>query len=170
MAEIKLTKGHVAIVDDDLFEWLNQWSWHAQANGGEHARPDIVYARRSVKFEGVRTTFHMHRLIVCAPPNLLVDHMNHNTLDNRRENLRLATFRQNTANARHGPGASGFRGVRAPDPRSSTRRFRAQIRCDGKMLTLGWGDTAEEAARIYDAAAFRRHGAFAILNFPESVA
>lgn len=169
MAEIALTKGIATIVDDDLFDWLSQWKWYAQ----EHApgsRGRRFYVRRQANFEGRRTVFLLHRVVAGAPEGLLVDHVNGDTLDNRRANLRLATFRQNTVNAYRPPSATGFRGVRPPNPANGTYRFRANIRHDNKTVTVGWADTAEEAARLYDAAARRLHGEFARLNFPEEAA
>lgn len=163
---IPLSKGYEAIVDGDLFDWLSQWRWHAIV-GGDTGKGGGPYARRVVTVAGVRTVFHLHRVICCAPDGLLVDHVNGNTLDNRRENLRLATARQNTVNSYRAPSSSGFRGVKTPAP-GAGRGFRAMMSVSGKMVTLGRADTAEAAARIYDEHAKARYGEFARLNFPEA--
>lgn len=159
MAEIALTKGFVAAVDDADFEWLNQWKWYAQpVKGG------LVYARRRHRFGGEVRLIGMHRFIAGDPPGALVDHRDRDTLNNRRENLRLADSRQNNANSTRSPSVTGYRGVR-PEKKSS--RFRADIRIAGRKVALGWADTPEQAARLYDAAARRAHGEFAVLNFPD---
>lgn len=160
--EIPLTKGHVALVDADLFDWLNQWSWQAHVK-----ETGKVYARRVLCFNAVKTKFAMHRVIACAPPDAEVDHINGNSLDNRRANLRLATRWQNGLNTRRPkPPTSGFRGVRMP---AGKRRplYSAVICVRGRTLYLGGRPTAEEAARLYDAAAREHFGEFAVLNFPE---
>jgi hypothetical protein len=89
-----------------------------------------------------------------------VDHVNGNGLDNRRENLRLATHSQNMAN-KPGWGASGFKGVYA-EPRG---RWRSRIMVEGRRVGLGMYPTAEEAAKAYDAAAREYFGEFAWTNF-----
>lgn len=79
MKEIKLTKGRVAIVDDDQFENLNFYHWilgHVSGSGKPFAFAEI---------EGSRVA--MHRVITMCPKNQRVKHINGNTLDNRRENL-----------------------------------------------------------------------------------
>lgn len=159
MAEIPLSRGLFALVDDDLFDWLNQWTWFAKGGGGGKT----VYACRVVQFAGVRTNFWMHRIIACAPPNASVDHRNRNGLDNRRANLRWANQRQNAANVVKGVrSATGFRGVSY-----EYGRYCAKISVDGTSRRLGMTDSAEQAARLYDMAAARLFGEFAILNFPE---
>lgn len=92
-----------------------------------------------------------------------VDHINRDKLDDRWCNLRLATRSQNSANValrRHS--TSGFIGVTFDKPRN---KWRAQIRIDGRKVNLGRYVTAEEAARVYDAATLKEFGEFAELNF-----
>jgi hypothetical protein len=94
---------------------------------------------------------------------VLVDHISGDPLDNRRSNLRRVTDSQNNQNARiHRDNVSGFKGV------SPARggRWRANICHNRKVRTLGHTATAEEAARLYDAAARELHGEFARVNFP----
>jgi len=77
MKEIKLTKGQVALVDDEDFEYLNQWKWFA------HVRRDRYYAARSDWSNRPKSkTISMHRVILgITNPKLFGDHKNHNTLD-----------------------------------------------------------------------------------------
>lgn len=106
----------------------------------------------------------MHRIILgITDPKTQVDHINHDTLDNRRENLRIATPQQNSFNQRS-KGISGFKGVGFC---RRTGRWQAQITHNYKCHFLGRHATPEEAARVYDAEARKLFGEYAHLNFPE---
>ncbi len=104
----------------------------------------------------------MHRHLLNAPRGMEVDHRNGDGLDNRRANLRLCTRAQNAANLTRHP-KRGYRGVRPV----RDGRWRADIIVGGEQQDLGRFDTAEDAARAYDAAARERFGEFARLHFPE---
>ena len=127
------------------------WSlpWYV-TNGG--------YIRRNfVDTQGRRRYELLHRLIVGAPAGAVVDHVNGNTLDNRRCNLRVCSQTENTLNRRmHRNNRLGVKGVY-----KSRNRFCAQIRVGGKKLNLGSYRTVEEAKSAYDAAAVRFHGEYA---------
>lgn len=103
----------------------------------------------------------MHRLIFSLKwtPTTEIDHKNGNGLDNRRENLRIATRSQNAANRFKRGGSSKFKGVCI-----AGKRWKAGIRQDGKSYHLGTFDTEEEAALAYNASATIRFGEFARLN------
>lgn len=117
--------------------------------------------RRTVYASTNSGALRMHRLLLGSDGG---DHVNRNGLDNRRSNLRACTASQNNFN--HGlrsDNTSGFKGVTRVEERLP---WRAQIQEHGRHHDLGNYATAEEAARVYDAAAIRLHGAFARLNFP----
>lgn len=161
MKKIRLTQGQVAIVDDEDFERLAQFKWYALKH------PKGYTARRNVRLpNGKQTTIKMHRFIMDAPPRMDVDHINGNSLDNRRQNLRLATRQQNCFNSdKSGMNKSSrYKGV------SILRRlnkWQAAIVINGRKRYLGLYESEVVAAEIYDRAAVYYHGEFAKLNFPD---
>lgn len=88
-----------------------------------------------------------------------IDHINCNGLDNRRENLRIATSNQNAKNKkRYKTNKTGCKGVHWDESR---RKYRAQIQVNKKKIMLGQYDTLEEAQKSYQDAAIKYHGEFA---------
>jgi len=153
MKEIQLTRGKFTLVDDEDYEWLNQWKWHYTHYG--------YAARRSERHVIVL----LHRLVLCAPKGSEVDHANGDRLDNRRVNLRFCTRSQNNANKRLTWGRSKYKGVWLQQP----GRWVSEAKKDGVKHRMGTYDTEEDAARAYDEAAKKLFGEFARLNFPDDV-
>ena len=151
--QVPLGNGCVALVDEADWEMVARHRWHV-ATGGHGNR----YARSS-------KAGYMHRMIVRAPSNMEVDHINGDGLDNRRCNLRVATVAENHRNRRKPYGSSRFLGV----SKCRNDRWRAQIKADGRVVHLGTFRDEVEAAVAYDRAAIRIHGEFAAPNFPELV-
>lgn len=104
---------------------------------------------------------YLHRLICGAAPDLVVDHVNRNSLDCRRKNLRIVGFNDNAHNADYGENKTGFRGVY----RRSNGTFYSQFTLRGDRLCLGTFKTAEDAARGYDKKALEVYGVYAWTNF-----
>jgi AP2 domain/HNH endonuclease len=156
---INLTRGQVALVDEKDYEWLSSFKWYAWFS----PRTKGFYARRSIY---PSTGASMHRVILDANPGQIVDHINRNTLDNRRANLRFATISQSNQNTRvlTTRNKSGFRGVSLV---RATKKWRVVISLNGRNIDLGRFACIKDAALAYDTAARKLYGDFAQLNFPE---
>lgn len=159
--EIPLGRGYVALVDDaDHDRIVAAGPWHAVI------KRDTVYAVHT-EFTPPKTfrAVFMHRLF--HPNAEAVDHINRDTLDNRRCNLRPATAAQNSQNRRkRADSKQPYKGIRRM-ARGGPRPWIAAITTRGEVKHLGMFATPEEAARAYDAAALKHHGEFAVINFPE---
>ena len=107
----------------------------------------------------------MHRVILESLDNMVVDHRNHNTLDNRKENLRACTISKNCMNRQvRSDNKLGLKGV---SWHKATSRYCASISANGKSVWLGLFDCKVEAAKAYDKKAIELHGEFAYVNYPK---
>jgi hypothetical protein len=165
MKTISLTQGKVALVDDQDFDWINQWKWHAQKRTYKCGKI-IWYAKRSERYgqrcNGQQRAVYMHREIASRAGFPKVDHKNSDGLDNRRRNLRPCNNSQNTANQIKNRGSSTFKGVTWVSKRS---KWQAGIKINGESLFLGYFNDEVEAAKAYDAAATHYFGPFSKINF-----
>ncbi len=155
--------GRFAVVDVEDIHIVACHKWYGLEPSSQNPGRTQIYAKC---FKGgERRTFPlMHRLILgVTERGVCVDHINHNGLDNRRENIRLVTNQQNIQRMRPRIGVSSlFRGVyRDGDV------WQACIGIEGRTLHLGRFICEKEAARAYDAMASKHYGRFAYLNFPE---
>jgi hypothetical protein len=153
---IPLTRGKFAIVDPEDYEWLSKYKWNAQKS------PKNCYAKRMPHKCGKRVLCLMHREILKVPKHLVVDHINHDGLDNRKANLRPATISQNALNRPYIKHSSKFKGVTFD---KENKNWRSEITYEKQKIHLGKYDDEIEAAKAYDEAAKKYHGEFASLNF-----
>lgn len=153
MALIPLNGGVAAIVDEADVSLILGRTWRAAR------RPDGT-AAAVVAGSGYKGTVElMHRVLMCAAPGSIVDHINGNALDNRRANLRFCTHAENSRNRRRAShNRSGFKGVYL-DKRS--RKYVAEIVADGRKRYLGCYERPEDAHLAYRTMAEILHGEFA---------
>jgi hypothetical protein len=153
---IPLSQGKFAIVDPRDYDQLSQYKWTAAKS------PNTFYAVRSVQGRQIR----MHRLITSAPKGLVVDHINHNGLDNRKSNLRLCTRSENARNQRPQTNCSSkYKGVCW---HKNQKRWLARVYSNGVTYHLGSFKSEIKAAKAYDKKAGELFGQYAHLNFPLS--
>lgn len=152
MAEIVLTKGRLALVDDEDFDYLSQWKWYFHGHAPATGTPKQF----------------MHHKLLQPLPGFIVDHINRDSLDNRKANLRIATQADNTRNRSKSQIVAGrlttsrYKGVAR-----GNRKWVAYIGHAGRRKHLGTFATESEAAEAYDTAAVLYFGEFACLNFPK---
>jgi hypothetical protein len=155
MKIIPLTRGQVALVDDEDYEQLSQHKWCATTWPGAKK----FYA---VRADSSRHAVLMHRAILGLEfgDKRKGDHIEtEKTLDNRRCNLRIANSAQNSYNRTIGcNNTSGFKGV-FWQPRN--KKWLAQIRADKRQIYLGLFGDPKQAAEAYRVAALKYHGEFA---------
>jgi len=159
MAQPKYAK--VELAD---YKRLREYEWLAKKGNNS------FYARRHVKGgkKGKETLIYMHQDIIKVPEGMVVDHINHDGMDNRRANLRAATYSQNLCNTRKRSGAtqSKYKGIYW---RKKNRKWQAQITFEKKRMSLGYFRSEIDAAKAYDMAAKKYFGEFACLNFSQDI-
>lgn len=153
MKEIQLTKGQVALVDDEDFKELIMFRWCRSGSGHAH--------RNKGQGQGHIT---MHRQIMGNPPaGFQVDHVDRNKLNNQKHNLRFVTRSENTQN-RNAKNDTGYKGVFV-----SRNKWVARVFYNGVDYGLGTFNSKEEAARAYDKKVIEFYGLTALTNFPQAI-
>lgn len=156
MKEIKLTQGKVALVDDEDFERVNQFKWYARKDSKSTT---IFYAVRGA----YKKCILLHRFIMdLNDSKKKVDHINHNGLDNRKNNLRACSSFENARNrniSMHSK--TGFKGVSFLTVKG---KYLASIKINNKSIHIGLFNSPIEAAKAYNAKALELHKEFAYLN------
>ena len=150
----------MAVVDAEDYEWLSQWKWRANVRG-----PEYVYAVRTHRETGpdgreIKRDVYMHRELLGLEHGnrLMGDHIDGDTLDNRRTNIRRVTRTQNAMN--QAASRSSTTGVKGVSWSKRKRRYIAHIRTGGRDVRLGYFRTLEEARaarRAADAAHFGKY-------------
>jgi len=157
MKEIKLTQGLVTFVDDDDFDKVNKYKWFARKSNGIYYASSYIGKWRTGKMT------HMHNFIMGNKDGFMLDHIDRNSLNNQKHNLRYCTFSENSRN-KNPWGASSYKGVSIVHHKNKKKYWRAYIGINGKNMYLGFFKTQEEAALAYNKAAIEYHGEFANIN------
>ncbi len=153
---VPLTQGKFAIISSDDADRVSAHRWIAAKCASPGS--DIIYATTQMQGK----TVYMHRLIMEPGAGLEVDHVNHDGLDNARDNLRVVTHRENMLNARKRKGCtSRYKGVCWVRDRG---KWGAYARLHGKTVYLGLFPSEAGAARAYNAEAAKHYGPCARLN------
>jgi hypothetical protein len=159
---LRMAQPRYAKVDPADYNRLRKYEWFASSKAGS-----CFYARRrSVAAKEKEKLIYLHREIIKVPDGMFIDHINHDSMDNRCANLRLATHLQNTYHRRKRLDAktSNYKGVYW---KKAHRKWAARIGFQKKEIHLGYFENEIDAALEYDKAAKKYHGEFACLNFPD---
>lgn len=151
-ARVSLTQGMFAIVDAGDVKAVSRFKWRVSVGARGH--------RYAVTWDGGARVL-MHRLLTGAPDGMVVDHVDGDGINNRRENMRVCTQAQNVMNRTSALHQSGRKGLRH-DPQSG--HWGARVAVSGKRPWLGTFKTEAEARAAYNEAAQKLHGEFALLN------
>ena len=159
MKNIKLTQNKVALVDDDMFDELNQHKWYAVKHRNTfYARRNVYNNERSAK------TICMHRQILgLTDKNIYADHRDLNGLNNQKDNIRACSHSENARNLKsHIGSTSKFKGVSF---HKQSKKWVSQIMINRKQIHLGLFEDEEAAAKKYDVYAKLHYREYANLNF-----
>jgi hypothetical protein len=160
---IRLAGPKYAKVDPADYDRLRAYEWLARKG------KNSFYARRHAPGgKGKKgTLIYMHQHVIQVPEGMVVDHINHDGMDNRSANLRPATYSQNLCHRkkRSGQTHSKYKGVHW---HKLNNKWVARITLHKKTMHLGYFRSQIDAARAYDRAALKYHGEFACLNLPQS--
>jgi len=164
---IPLSSGQHALVDSEDYDLVKDKFWYLSGGNTSH---DKMYATSCGRTDEKRTASSMHYVIKPKIDGLFTDHINRNSLDNRKANLRYCTKLENSRNKSHIKSKSKYKGVNLPQSlRQVSVIYQARIRVNGKLISIGRFRDEIEAARAYDEAAIKYFGEYASLNFPETI-
>jgi len=158
MKAILLTQGKRALVDDEDYAELSKRKWCATR---------WYHSFYAVRHLNKKSILPMHRAIMglSLGDGKMIDHINRDTLDNRKRNLRVVTPSLNEYNKKkQSNNSSGYRGITWDKNRN---KWQARVGIKGKLVFCGRFDNKIEAALAYDSGAIKYYGEDAILNFPK---
>lgn len=152
---------HNVFIDGEDFDKIKEYTWCLSKIGNCFYACSGLYDKKTKK----KTTIHMHRIIMDTSKDYIIDHVNGNALDNRKENLRICSNAENLRNRKKQKNTSSiYKGV-CFDKRD--KKWRASIRLNNKLMYIGLFDTQTQAAKAYNKAAVENFGEFARLNIIE---
>lgn len=160
---VPLSRGEFTLIDADNQHLFERYKWTCHLRGRNRNRK--AYAiRQATLAPGVKKMVQLHRLITKCPKGLVVDHINGDTLDNRRCNLRVCTHQQNTWNQKQARHGRKWKGVVHRKRPGCWEHWQACITVNRKFISLGSYASAREAAEAYNRAAIQHYGDHACLN------
>lgn len=143
----------MVLVDDEDYDWLNEYKWYISTHG---------YAITNIKINNKQIGTKMHRLIMNEPKNMEIDHIDGNKLYNCKNNLRIVTHHQNRMNRKsYKNSTSKFKGVNWC---KATNKWQSQIRFNNKKIFLGRFINEKDAAKAYNERAKELFKEYAYLN------
>jgi hypothetical protein len=154
MKKIKLTQNKYALVDDEDYEYLNQWKWSI------HKKKNTFYVIRNIptKMKKVRKFALIHRLIMNPPDDKVIDHKDGDGLNNQKSNLRICTQSQNNGNSKiRKDNTSGIKGV---SWHKAGKKWGASISKSKKRIFLGLFSNIDDAKNVYEKEAKEYFGKF----------
>ena len=157
VAYVTLTKGYIASISATDLHVAEGKNWSAKVDRRSDGSIRSVYAYRTSYLNG-RKVVYLHREIMSARPEEIIDHIDGNGLNNVRSNLRIATPSQNQHNRVANIGsASKYKGVSAGNRPGV---WRARIKKNGVEKTIGYFDSEKKAHEAYIAASDLMHGSY----------
>jgi hypothetical protein len=148
--EITLKRGYNILIDTDDYQKISEHKWNLRTS-----KDGNIYAKTNINDERV----YLHRFIVNAPSDKIVDHINHDTLDNRKANLRICTRQENNFNKLPYPGK--YKGVFY---NKKSKKYLAYIGYNNKRRHLGSFEKLEDAISRYNEEALKLFGEYALIN------
>lgn len=149
---------HVVLIDDDDYDKVINYTWCIFKPSGSKS----FYVGTNIKKDGKFKIQTLHRIILNYYSDKFIDHINHNTLDNRKCNLRICTNLENQRNqVPRNKESSKYKGVHKP---KRENKYIAQIKINGVNIPLGRHAKEVDAAKSYNEAAIKYFGEFALLN------
>lgn len=154
----------IFFIDEEDYEKVSKKKWRLKKSSSKNTEKFYVISQTNGVFPP--KTIRLHRYILNCPEDKIVDHKDGDTLNCKKENLRICTPEGNNRNRQKikGVHTSNYKGVSFVKSRGNRL---AQIKIGNKRKNLGRYNSEIEAARIYDRAAFENFGEFAVLNFKE---
>lgn len=158
--KVPLKNGLYAIIDEDDYKFISYFRWSIREC------PHTTYAFCNIRDQDMKwTTCSMHRFIMSSPKGLIIDHINHDGLDNRKDNLRICSAAENVRNSRGKRiRKHKYKGIRW---NKGSNKWESKIVFNRKEIYLGGFDSPELAAKAYNSGATKYHGEFACLNIIE---
>lgn len=150
----------IILVDDEDYNFLNQFRWYLRRSNKRNNQ--LGYAQTPITINRKQTSIIMHKILIDIPNGMVIDHINHNTFDNRKSNLRIVTKSQNQMNKLPQKGKiSKFKGVNWD---KNLKKWKSRCSLNRKQYYLGLFEDEIDAARAYNIKAKELHGEYAYLN------